>query len=75
MLNDINITSATNSKVTITIKPSSNDVVSVRSQLALIAEDQIVVNAVVDKVASGGSSGGSNYIFTTSHVGGSSGGY
>lgn len=74
MLNDINITSATNSKVTITIKPSSNDVVSVRSQLALIAEEQIVVNAVVDKVASGGSSGGSNYIFTSSRVGGSSSG-
>jgi len=65
-LNDINITSATNNEITITIKPSSNDVVSVRSQLALIAEEQIVVNAVVDKVASGETSGGSNYIFTSS---------
>ena len=65
-LNDINITSATNNEITITIKPSSNDVVSVRSQLALIAEEQIVVNAIVDKVASGETSGGSNYIFTTS---------
>jgi hypothetical protein len=65
-LNDINITSATNNEITITIKPESNDVVSVRSQLALIAEEQIVVNAVVDKVASGETSGGSNYIFTSS---------
>jgi hypothetical protein len=65
-LNDINITSATNNEITITIKPESNDVVSVRSQLALIAEDQITVNAVVDKVASGETSGGSNYIFTSS---------
>ena len=65
-INDINITSATNNQVTVTIKPQSNDVVSVRSQLALIAEDQIVVNAIVDKIASGETSGGTNYIFTSS---------
>lgn len=65
-INDINITTATNNEITLTIKPSSNDVVSVRSQLALIAEEEIVVNAVVDKIASGETSGGSNYIFTPS---------
>ena len=65
-INDINITSATNNQVTVTIKPQSNDVVSVRSQLALIAEDQITVNAIVDKIASGETSGGTNYIFTSS---------
>ena len=65
-INDINITSATNNSVTITIKPQSNDVVSVRNQLALIAVDQITVHAIVDKVASGGTSGGTNYIFTSS---------
>jgi hypothetical protein len=65
-INDINITSATNNEVTVTIKPKSNDVVSVRSQLALIAEDEISVNAIVDKIASGETSGGTNYIFTSS---------
>jgi hypothetical protein len=65
-INDINITTATDNLVSITIKPQSNDVVSVRSQLALIAEDKILVNAIVDKIASGETSGGTNYIFTSS---------
>ncbi len=65
-IDDINIASASDNTVTLTIKPSSNDVVSVRSQLVSILEDEIVVNAVVDKVASGETSGGSGYIFTSS---------
>lgn len=65
-INDINITTSTNNLITVIIKPQSNDVVSVRSQLALIAEDEITVNAIVDKIASGETSGGTNYIFTSS---------
>lgn len=65
-IDDINIASASDNVVTLTIKPSSNDVVSVRSQLVSILEDEISVNAIVDKVASGETSGGSGYIFTSS---------
>ena len=65
-IDDINIASASDNIVTLTIKPSSNDVVSVRSQLVSILEDEIAVNAIVDKVASGETSGGSGYIFTSS---------
>lgn len=65
-VNDINITYANNNKLTFTIKPQSNDVVSVRSQLVMIAEDQLAINAIADTVATGSSSGGTNYIFTPS---------
>lgn len=66
-INDINITTSTNNLITLTIKPKSNDVVSVRSQLVLIDEDEISINSLVDKVASGETSGGSNYNFTSSN--------
>jgi hypothetical protein len=65
-INDINITYANNNKLTFTIKPQSNDVVSVRSQLVIIAEELLAVNAIADTVATGSSSGGTNYIFTPS---------
>ena len=65
-VNDINITYANNNKLTFTIKPQSNDVVSVRSQLVIIAEELMAVNAIADTVATGSSSGGTNYIFTSS---------
>jgi len=65
-LDNINITFTENNLLTFTIKPQSNDVVSVRNQLVLISENELVVNAIVDPLASGTSSGGTNYIFTTS---------
>lgn len=65
-VNDIKITYANNNKLTFTIKPNSNDVVSVRSQLVIIAEELLAVNAIADTVATGSSSGGTNYIFTAS---------
>jgi len=65
-VNDINITYANNNKLTFTIKPQSNDIVSVRSQLVMIAENQMSINAIADSVATGSSSGGTNYIFTSS---------
>lgn len=65
-IDNLNITYAENNLLTFTIKPQSNDVVSVRSQLALISEDLLTVNAIVDPIASGTSSGGTNYIFTSS---------
>jgi hypothetical protein len=48
------------------IKPQSNDVVSVRSQLVTIPDNKINVNLIVDTVAMGDSAGGSNYKFTSS---------
>jgi len=65
-VNDINITYANNNRLTFTIKPQSNDIVSVRSQLVMIAEEQLTINAIADSVATGSSSGGTNYIFTPS---------
>jgi hypothetical protein len=65
-INDINITYANNNRLTFTIKPQSNDIVSVRSQLVMVAEDQLAINAIADSVATGSSSGGTNYIFTSS---------
>ncbi len=65
-INNLNITYAENNLLTFTIKPQSNDVVSVRNQLAIISENDLVVNAIVDPIASGTSSGGTNYIFTSS---------
>ena len=52
------------------IKPQSNDVVSVRNQLITIPDNNITVNVVVDSVSINNittdSSGGSNYVFTSS---------
>lgn len=50
----------------IIIKPQSNDVVSVRNQLVTIPDNKIIVNVIPDTVSAGDSSGGSNYIFTSS---------
>jgi hypothetical protein len=63
-LQSINITSAFNNELTFTIRPASNDVVSVRNQLAVIEEDRIVLKAIEDKVSSGETTAG-NYVFTT----------
>lgn len=66
-VNSIYITTAPNNKVSFSIKPYSNDVVSVRNQLVLIDPSTIKVNAIVDTIASGSQSAGSTeYIFTPS---------
>jgi hypothetical protein len=63
LLQSINIDAAENNLITFTIRPASNDVVSVRNQLATIKEDSIVLKAIEDKVASGETTAG-NYVFT-----------
>ncbi len=63
LLQSINIDAAENNLITFTIRPASNDVVSVRNQLATIKEDSIVLRAIEDKVASGETTAG-NYVFT-----------
>jgi hypothetical protein len=60
----LNITSADDNQLSFTIRPASNDVVSVRNQLATIDENQIVLKAIEDRVSSGETTAG-NYVFTT----------
>ena len=50
------------------IKPSSNDVVSALTQIIQIAREDLVVNVISDKSASGDLRGGKNYTFTTSRI-------
>jgi hypothetical protein len=63
LLQSINIDAADDNLITFTIRPASNDVVSVRNQLATIKEESIVLRAIEDKVASGETTAG-NYVFT-----------
>ncbi len=65
-IQSLNITSAVNNEIVFTIRPASNDVVSVRSQLAVIDESNIVLRAIEDKVSSGETTAG-NYVFTNNN--------
>ena len=67
-LNDLQITLAANNMLKIHCIPDSNDIVSVRNQLVVIEDADIVTNAIADTVASGKSSGGTNYQFTSKFV-------
>lgn len=62
----LNITGIAEETFAFIIKPESNDVVSVRNQLVRILDEDITVNAIVDKVSVGDSAGNANYIFTSS---------
>lgn len=50
------------------IKPSSNDVVSALTQIIRISMDDLVINVISDKSASGDLRGGNNYTFATSRI-------
>jgi hypothetical protein len=52
----------------ISIKPSSNDVVSALTQIAQIARDHLTVTAIPDKSANGDLRGGYNYTFSPSRT-------
>jgi hypothetical protein len=66
-LNNLSISSGNvDGKLVLFIEPSSYDVVSVRNQLTNIREQDIVVNVIADRVASGESSSGNEYIHTVS---------
>lgn len=67
-VNALEITSAPDNLLIFFIKPQSNDVVSVRNQLAYIRPEDTEVNAVVDRVASGETSSGTGYVFTSSRT-------
>lgn len=61
----LNITTV-EEELTLTIKPESYDVISVRDQIVGIPSDLITVNVIVDNVSFGNTEGGSNYQFTSS---------
>lgn len=66
-INDFIVESAPNSAITINCVPESHDVVSVRNQIVAVKIDAIKAEVVVDTVASGQYTGGTNYNFRSSH--------
>jgi hypothetical protein len=65
-IKNLNITGLADVDFEISIKPSSNDVVSAYTQIAEIAVDHLFVTAIPDKTANGDLRAGTNYTFTTS---------
>jgi len=65
-LNNLSISGSllANGTINISIEPNSYDVVSVRNQLASISNEDIIVSAIADKVASGESTSSSDYVHT-----------
>lgn len=67
-IENLNITSIQGPELNIMITPSSNDVVSVFTQIAEIDEDNLVVNAIADNTVNGDVRAGKNYVFTPSRM-------
>ena len=67
VINDFVILSATNNQITIFCVPDSNDIVSVRNQIVAISQNSTKLNVIVDTVASGQFTGGTNYVFSSSY--------
>lgn len=67
VINDFIVESAPNSSITINCVPESHDVVSVRNQIVAIKQEATRLEVVVDTVASGQYTGGTNYNFRSSH--------
>ena len=65
----LNVTETTNTDgtISVTVIPSSNDIVSVRNQLLEIDFDNISITGGVDTIESGGSSAGTSYTTNTSY--------
>jgi len=68
IIDQLNVTGTVldNNKVEIFVTLNSNDIVSVRNVLLTIDEDDVTVNTIVDKVATGESSAGTEYQTTGS---------
>jgi hypothetical protein len=69
IIDQLNITGTVldNNAVELYVTLNSNDIVSVRNVLLMISEDDIVVNTIIDKVATGESSAGTEYQTTSSN--------
>ena len=68
VINDLVILSAPNNEILIDCVPDSSDIVSVRNQIVAIRQNSTSVNVIVDTVASGQFSGGTNYIFSSNNA-------
>jgi len=67
-IRNLRITALADIDFEISIKPSSNDVVSALTQIAEIARDHLTVTAIPDKSANGDLRGGYNYTFSSSRT-------
>ena len=69
VINSINITSASNTDgtITLTVIPSSNDIVPVRSQILEIDSIFMSITGAADTIASGSSNAGTSYTTVTSY--------
>jgi hypothetical protein len=65
-IRNLHITALADVDFEISIKPSSNDVVSALTSIAQIARDHLVVNVIADKTANGDLRAGYNYVFSNS---------
>lgn len=65
-IKNLNIVALVDSVFELTIKPSSNDVVSAYTQIVQIDTNQLVVTAIADKTINGDLRAGKNYVFTAS---------
>ena len=65
----LNITSVSNSDgtITITVIPTSNDIVPVRNQILEIDSTNQTITGVADTIASGSSNAGTDYTTTSSY--------
>jgi hypothetical protein len=64
-IKNLNIAALADSLLEFTFTPDSYDVVSALNQIALIARENLIVNVVADKTASGDLEAGFNYKFTS----------
>jgi len=69
LLDSFNITAVSNTSgtITLTVKPSSNDLVPVRNQLLEIDTANMTVTGEADTIASGASNAGTAYVTKTSY--------
>lgn len=67
-IKNLHITALADIDLEISIRPSSNDVVSALTQIATIARDHLTVIALPDPTSSGDLRGGYNYTFTPSRA-------
>jgi hypothetical protein len=67
-INGLNITSVYGNKFIFTIKPQSNDVASIFTQIVRISQPEIIINVLPDSSANGDFRGGTNYKFTSARI-------
>lgn len=64
-IKNLNITAIVGNELLLTLKPESSDIVSAYTQMAVIDFNNLSINVIADKTASGDVGGGKNFIFTS----------